>query len=143
VTGTAAPLPVLITSNGISSQATGVTLSVAQSLLGTVTGATSGPTGAKSNPAYIYTGAHGSAVSASLAVVGTEGSASPTYTYTIDASSPLQALPGALVLNSDGTITGTPGVAGEGLAQTVVFDITDTAATPNLTGQVTIIFNIT
>ena len=143
VTGTAAPLPVVITSNGISSQATGVTLSVAQSLLGTVTGATSGPTGAKSNPAYIYTGAHGSAVSASLAVVGTEGSASPTYTYTIDASSPLQALPGALVLNSDGTITGTPGVAGEGLAQTVVFDITDTAATPNLTGQVTIIFNIT
>ena len=139
VGSSAAPLPIVITSNTVTSQSTGVTLSVIEGLLGTVTGSTSGPTGAKANPVYVYTGAKGSAVSGSLAVVGTEGGGSPTYTYVIDASSPLPALPGALVLNADGTITGTPGNGGAGLGQEVIFLITDTST--GLVGNVTIIFN--
>lgn len=144
VNGTSTAFPVVVTSNSISSQSAGATLSVVQSLLGTVTGATSGPTGPKSNPVYVYNGVNTATIAAStLAVVGTEGSTSPTYTYAIDASSPLPALPGSLVLNFDGTITGKPGAGGVGSSQTVVFLVTDTAVTPNLTGLVTIVFNIT
>ena len=144
VTGTAASLPVVISSNSVFSQATGVTLSVVQGLLGTVTDATSGPTGAKANPVYVYNCANTATIAAStLAIVGSEGSASPTYTYAISSNSASPTLPGTLALNSDGTITGTPGSGAANSVTAVTFTITDTAATPNLTGEVTIIFNIT
>lgn len=143
VTGTAASLPVVITSNGISSQATGVTLSVVQGLLGTVTGASSGPTGSKADPVYVYAGANGSALSG-LTLVGTEGSASPSYSYAIASYSPSATLPGALSLDgTTGIISGTPGSDAAGTQTEVIFTITDTAASPNLKGDVIIFFNIT
>jgi hypothetical protein len=142
VNGTAASLPVVITSNGVSSQATGVTLSVVQGLLGSVTGASSGPTGSKTDPVYVYNCTSTATIAAAaLAVVGSEGSASPSYTYSVASYSPA-ALPAGLTLNSDGTITGTLSGAGANTTPEVIFTVKDTAATPNLQGDVVIIFNI-
>ena len=142
VTGAAASLPVVITSNGVSSQATGVTLSVVQGLLGTVTGASSGPTGSKADPVYVYNCTSTATIAAAaLAVVGSEGSASPSYTYSVASYSP-DPLPAGLTLNSDGTITGTLSGAGANTTPEVIFTVTDTAPTPNLKGDVVIIFNI-
>jgi hypothetical protein len=51
-------------------------------------------------------------------------------------------LPAGLTLNSDGTITGTLSGAGANTTPEVIFTVTDTAPTPNLKGDVVIIFNI-
>jgi len=130
----AAKLPIVVTApntGSTTSQAAGVNLWVLQGLLGTATGTgVTGPAGLPSNPVYTFTGVHGTALSG-VAVVGTEGSAS--YTYAVDSNS---TLPGDLTLNSDGTITGTPGSDMEGTTS-VTFDITDANS---LTGKVTINF---
>jgi len=144
VNGTAAALPVVITSNGVSSQTAGVTLSVVQGLLGTVTGATSGPTGTKADPTYVFTIAN-SATVGSLSVSATDASTSPSLTYAIATYSPNQSLPGTLAFDtSTGIISGTPGSGAAGTtAYEVIFTVTDTAVTPNLKGDVVLFFNIT
>ena len=144
VTGTAAAIPVVITSNGVSSQTTGVTLSVIQGLLGTVTGATSGPTGTKTDPVYVYTIAN-SATVGSLSVSATDASTSPSLGYAIASYSPNSSLPGTLAFDtSTGIISGTPGSDAAGTtAYEVIFTVTDSAVTPNLKGDVVIIFNVT
>jgi len=127
-------LPVVVTTpaNSKTSQSAGVNLWVVQGLLATVTGAGSA-VGPPTSPVYTLSGAHGTALS-SLAVVGTEGTG--PYTYQVASNS---NLPSDLTLNSDGTITGTPGSDMEGTT-TVVFTVTDANG---LTGNVSIIFNIT
>lgn len=137
-------LPVVVTAGSKNSQV-GADLWVEQGLLATVSGLTSGelasPSVVTSNPVYTVTLHNGTPLPEDLAataltVAGAQGTG--PYAYS-SASAALQA--GAdLTLNSDGTITGTPGSDMIGTT-TVVITVTDSSATA-LTGTVTINFVI-
>lgn len=114
---TALHLPVVVTAAGKSSQASGADLWVMRGLQVVSSGATSGTSGT---------------AWAGSAVVATEGTA--PYTYSVNSGT----LPTGLVLNADGTITGTPTATG---TSTVVFGASDSAGTA-LTGSVSITFTV-